>query len=44
MLTYLSGGDTNELLYGKGLEERFKLAREPLRVCRDCFQKLAPLQ
>ena len=44
MLTYLSGGDANELLYGKGLEERFKLAREPLRVCNHCFQQLAPLQ
>lgn len=46
MLTYLRGSanDTNEILYGKGLEERFKLAREPLRVCRGCFQKLAPLQ
>ena len=44
MLTYLSGGDANELLYGKGLEERFKLAREPLRVCQGCFHQLAPLQ
>ena len=45
MLTYLRGSaDANEILYGKGLEERFKLAREPLRVCRGCFQKLAPLQ
>ena len=45
MLTYLKGSvDANEILYGKGLEERFKLAREPLRVCRGCFQKLAPLQ
>lgn len=46
MLTYLKGSssDGNEILYGKGLEERFKLAREPLRVCRGCFQKLAPLQ
>jgi lipid-binding SYLF domain-containing protein len=47
LLTYLKGsGDANanEILYGKGLEERFKLAREPLRACRGCFQKLAPLQ
>lgn len=48
MLTYLkASGDANnanEILYGKGLEERFKLAREPLRACRGCFQKLAPLQ
>eukprot|EP00797_Seminavis_robusta_P036703 Sro946_g223220.2 (601) ;mRNA; f:6184-7986 len=32
------------LLYGKGLEERFQLAREPLRVCRGCHVTLAPLQ
>ena len=45
MLTYLRGSaDANEILYGKGLEERFTLARQPLRVCRGCFQKLAPLQ
>lgn len=47
MLTYVTpgsqGGD-QELLYGKGLEERFKLAREPLRVCRPCYEKLLPLQ
>mmetsp|Transcript_17691 Transcript_17691/g.26779 ORF Transcript_17691/g.26779 Transcript_17691/m.26779 type:complete len:495 (-) Transcript_17691:135-1619(-) len=28
------------LLYGKGLEERLKLAREPLRVCVPCFDSL----
>jgi lipid-binding SYLF domain-containing protein len=54
MLTYLSssgdgdggtgGSNSNELLYGKGLEERFKLAREPLRVCRRCCGSLQPLQ
>ena len=51
MLTYLTSdgngngtGGSNELLYGKGLEERFKLAREPLRVCRRCFGSLQPLQ
>jgi hypothetical protein len=47
MLTYLAGGagsGSNELLYGKGLEERFKLAREPLRVCRRCVCSLQPLQ
>lgn len=44
MLTYLSAGENKELLYGKGLEERFKLAREPLRVCQPCYQQLAPLQ
>jgi len=43
MLTYLAS-DSNELLYGKGLEERFKLAREPLRVCHNCFRQLEPLQ
>jgi len=42
MLTYLN--QNKELLYGKGLEERFKLAREPLRVCRGCYQQLLPLQ
>jgi len=44
MLTYMAAGGSNELLYGKGLEERFKLAREPLRACRPCAQQLAPLQ
>ncbi|GAX17288.1 early endosome antigen 1 [Fistulifera solaris] len=43
MLTYLAA-DNKELLYGKGLEERFKLAREPLRVCQSCYQQLSPLQ
>lgn len=43
MLTYLAA-DNKELLYGKGLEERFKLAREPLRVCQPCYQQLNPLQ
>lgn len=43
MLTYLAA-DNKELLYGKGLEERFKLAREPLRVCQPCYQQLKPLQ
>jgi len=43
MLTYLSENN-KELLYGKGLEERFTLAREPLRVCRTCHLQLAPLQ
>jgi len=38
------GGDNNEVLYGKGLEERFLLAREPLRVCRPCYQELQPIQ
>lgn len=32
------------LLYGKGLEERMKLAREPLRVCRSCYDQLQHLQ
>lgn len=48
MLTYVtpgsSGNNNNELLYGRGLEERFKLAREPLRVCVSCSDKLQPLQ
>ncbi len=42
MLTYVS--ERQELLYGKGLEERFKLAREPLRVCRGCFVQLQSIQ
>jgi SH3 domain-containing YSC84-like protein 1 len=42
MLTY-TGGD-NQVLYGKGLEERFQLARDPLRVCRPCGVQLDPLQ
>lgn len=56
MLTFIDGNRTNNnndtntgevdqvLLYGKGLEERFALAREPLRVCRPCWEQLAPLQ
>ena len=37
--------DTGEVvLYGKGLEERMKLAREPLRVCISCHDKLQHLQ
>jgi hypothetical protein len=42
MLTYLD--DDQQLLYGKGLEERFQLAREPLRVCRPCWDQLQPVQ
>jgi len=42
MLTYIS--EDKELLYGKGLEERFQLAREPLRVCNACYDELQPLQ
>jgi SH3 domain-containing YSC84-like protein 1 len=37
-------GENKEVLYGKGLEERFLLAREPLRVCRACFHELQPVQ
>lgn len=32
------------ILYGKGLEQRMKLAREPLRVCVPCHDKLHDLQ
>jgi len=32
------------LLYGHGLEERMKLAREPLRVCQTCHSYLEYLQ
>eukprot|EP00536_Pseudo-nitzschia_multiseries_P007121 jgi/Psemu1/255964/estExt_Genewise1Plus.C_1630015 len=42
MLTYVD--EDKQLLYGKGLEERFQLAREPLRVCVGCYQQLEPLQ
>jgi hypothetical protein len=42
MLTYLD--DQEQLLYGKGLEERFLLAREPQRVCRGCYDSLQSLQ
>jgi hypothetical protein len=42
MLTYLD--ENEQLLYGKGLEERFQLAREPLRVCLPCYDQLRPLQ
>mmetsp|Transcript_20328 Transcript_20328/g.22495 ORF Transcript_20328/g.22495 Transcript_20328/m.22495 type:complete len:615 (+) Transcript_20328:71-1915(+) len=42
MLTYLD--EDKQLLYGKGLEERFQLAREPLRVCTVCYEELQPLQ
>ena len=38
------GGGGDVLLYGKGLEERFQLAREPLRVCQECHLTLQPLQ
>ena len=40
----VGGGGGDVLLYGKGLEERFQLAREPLRVCRECHLTLQPLQ
>lgn len=42
MLTYID--EDKQLLYGKGLEERFLLAREPLRVCTACYAALQPLQ
>lgn len=32
------------LLHGRGLEERFQLAREPLRVCNPCYHSLQPVQ
>jgi len=34
----------SQLLYAKGLEERYKLAREPLRVCDTCHDILTPVQ
>eukprot|EP00531_Pseudo-nitzschia_arenysensis_P018537 CAMPEP_0116135294 /NCGR_PEP_ID=MMETSP0329-20121206/11114_1 /TAXON_ID=697910 /ORGANISM="Pseudo-nitzschia arenysensis, Strain B593" /LENGTH=596 /DNA_ID=CAMNT_0003630085 /DNA_START=209 /DNA_END=1999 /DNA_ORIENTATION=- len=42
MLTYID--EDKQLLYGKGLEQRFQLAREPLRVCVGCHEQLQPLQ
>jgi len=42
MLSYLD--ENQQLLYGKGLEERFQLAREPLRVCGACWELLQPVQ
>jgi len=42
MMTYID--EDKQLLYGKGLEERFQLAREPLRVCAPCHEQLQPLQ
>ena len=42
MLTFV--GNEEQVLYGKGLEERFTLAREPLRVCQPCHDQLYPLQ
>lgn len=42
MLTYVDSQE--QLLYGKGLEERLLLAREPQRVCRGCYDSLQPLQ
>lgn len=42
MLTYID--EDQQLLYGKGLEERFQLAREPLRVCMSCCEQLQPIQ
>ena len=35
---------SSTILYGKGLEERMKLAREPLRVCVSCHSKLQSIQ
>ena len=40
----VNGGGEQQVLYGKGLEERFQLSREPLRVCHACHQQLQPLQ
>lgn len=36
--------DSQVHLYGRGLEERMKLAREPLRVCLRCHSHLQHLQ
>jgi len=42
-ITYTRSNDST-LLYGRGLEERFKLAREPLRVCYNCLLSLKDIQ
>jgi len=36
--------EDDTLLYGRGLEERAKLAREPLRVCDSCHSALQSVQ
>lgn len=36
--------EAETVLYGKGLEERMKLARDPLRVCSSCYDQLQQLQ
>lgn len=41
---YGESTDKKKLLYGKGLEERTKLAREPLRVCSSCYGQLQSVQ
>ena len=41
---YGESTDKKKLLYGKGLEERTKLAREPLRVCSSCYRQLQSVQ
>ena len=41
----VNGGTAEQqVLYGRGLEERFQLAREPLRVCHACYQQVQHLQ
>lgn len=42
MLTYTTAD--HKFVGGRGLEERFLLAREPLRVCPPCGRVLEPLQ
>lgn len=48
MLTFTNSdngeGGPDTLLYGRGLEERYKLAREPLRVCDLCHEQLKCVQ
>eukprot|EP00565_Helicotheca_tamesis_P008192 CAMPEP_0185735864 /NCGR_PEP_ID=MMETSP1171-20130828/26303_1 /TAXON_ID=374046 /ORGANISM="Helicotheca tamensis, Strain CCMP826" /LENGTH=574 /DNA_ID=CAMNT_0028406299 /DNA_START=184 /DNA_END=1908 /DNA_ORIENTATION=- len=39
-----SQNNSDTILYGKGLEERTKLAREPLRVCNACHEQLKSVQ
>jgi len=44
MLTFTNANGPDTLLYGRGLEERYKLAREPLRVCDLCHEQLKCVQ
>ena len=40
----IQNGLQTPMLYGKTVEQRYKLARDPQRVCPTCHDSLAPLQ